>query len=508
MPNPVAIIILDGLGYREEDEYNAVKLAHTPYLDDLWVTYPHTTMAASAEAVGLPSGQIGNSEVGHTNIGAGRVVYQSLTRINQAIADGELKSNPILQESFNYVKDSHHQLHIFGLLSDGQVHSHQEHLYAILQYAKEAGLDQVYLHLATDGRDVAPDSALAYVRQLKDKMNDLGIGKIASLSGRYYSMDRDHRWQRTQLAYDVMVNGQGLTATDAEELVQHSYEAGVTDEFIKPHLLLENDQPVQLIQDGDAVLFFNFRSDRVRQLSQALIDPDFDGFDRKKVLKDLHFTSMMDYGEQVDSRVIFQPQLIKNPLGQVVAEAGLRQLRIAETEKYPHVTYFMNGGQEVEFEGEDRLLVPSPQVETYDLKPEMSAYEIADQLVPHIKNKDYDLYILNFANPDMVGHTGQLDAAIQAVEAVDVNLKKVVQTLLEVDGTAIIFADHGNAERMRDEQGKPHTAHTTAPVPVIVTQTGLELRQETALCDIAPTALELLGIEPAEEMTGQSIIEK
>lgn len=508
MVKPVALIILDGLGYREEDEYNAVNLAHTPYLDDLWQTYPHTTMHASGEAVGLPAGQIGNSEVGHTNIGAGRVVYQSLTRINKSIADGEFYKNPKLLAAIDYAKSKGQALHIFGLLSDGQVHSHQDHLYAILQTAKDHGLERVYLHLATDGRDVAPDSGLGHVRQLKEEIQSIGVGQIASLSGRYYAMDRDHRWERVKKVYDVMVCGQGLQATDAEAVVEASYDKGISDEFIEPHVLVNDQGQAVTLADGDALLFFNFRSDRVRQLSQALVEADFHAFDRSKVVQDIHFTSMMDYGDRIDSHVMFEPVEIKHPIGQVVAQAGLKQLRIAETEKYPHVTYFMNGGQEVEFEGEDRLLVPSPSVDTYDLKPEMSAYEIADQLVARIQSQAYDFYILNFANPDMVGHSGQLEAAIQAVEAVDINLKKVVEALLAVGGQAIIFADHGNAERMKDEEGKPHTAHTTAPVPVIVTQAGLKLRENTALCDIAPTALDLLGLDPAEEMTGQSIIKK
>lgn len=507
---PVAVIILDGLGCREEDDYNAVNLAETPYLDHLWQTYPHTTIAASGEAVGLPAGQIGNSEVGHTNIGAGRVVYQSLTRINKAIEEGDFQTNPVLLQALDHAKDQGSRLQLFGLVSDGRVHSDQNHLYAILKLAKDRGLapDQVCVHVATDGRDVAPDSGLGHVQALQEFLDELGVGQIASLSGRYYAMDRDNRWDRIERAYDAIVKGEAPLLSDPVQAVQASYDNGVYDEFIEPVVFGQVGEPLPQIEDGDSVLFFNFRSDRVRQLSRALLDEDFDAFDRGDRPTDLLFTTMMDYGDQVESEVIFQPLDIDQPLGQVAADAGLSQLRIAETEKYPHVTYFMNGGKEIEFQGEDRSLIPSPKVDTYDLKPEMSAYEIADDLVEKIEADRYDLIILNFANPDMVGHSGILQAAIKAVEAVDENLQRVVDALLAKNGVAIVFADHGNAERMQDEEGKPHTAHTTAQVPVIITQEGLDLKEGCALCDIAPTALDLLGLDQPQVMTGQSIIKE
>lgn len=506
--HPVAVIILDGLGYREVQADNAVCQADTPFLDRLWEKYPRTTMKASGEAVGLPEGQIGNSEVGHTNIGAGRVVYQSLTRINKSIEDGEFHDNKALKEAIDYAKEQDSALQIFGLLSDGQVHSHQEHLYAILEAAKDQGLEKVYIHVATDGRDVAPDSGLGFVQQLQDKIDQLGVGQIATVIGRYYAMDRDRRWPRVERAYNAMVLGEGKKHTDPVKAVAESYKRGIYDEFIEPVVIEKDGQPVAQFSDNDSVLFFNFRTDRVRQLSVALTHEDFIDFKRKKTLHNIKFTTMMDYGNEIESSIMFEPFQLTHTLGQVASEAGLKQLRIAETEKYPHVTYFMNGGLEREFEGEDRLLVPSPQVDTYDLKPEMSAYEIADALVDQINQDLYDLIILNFANPDMVGHSGKLDAAVKAVEAVDKNLQKVVEALLAQDGTAIIFADHGNAELMADEAGKPHTAHTTSLVPVIVTKEDITLREDTALCDIAPTALELLGVEKPREMTGRSIIKE
>lgn len=506
--HPVAVIILDGLGYRKEHKNNAVCQADTPFLDELWEKYPHTIMKASGEAVGLPEGQIGNSEVGHTNIGAGRVVYQSLTRINKSIEEGEFYDNKALKDAIDYAKEQDSALQIFGLLSDGQVHSHQEHLYAILEVAQKQGLEKVYIHVATDGRDVAPDSALAYVQKLQEKIDEIGVGQIATVIGRYYAMDRDKRWPRVERAYNAMILSEGKKYTDPLQAIKDSYDRGIYDEFIEPVVIEENGQPVAQISDNDSVLFFNFRTDRVRQLSTALTHEEFNEFERRKTLHNIKFTTMMDYGDEIVSSIMFEPFQLSQTLGQIVSEAGLKQLRIAETEKYPHVTYFMNGGIETKFEGEDRILIPSPQVDTYDLKPEMSAYEITDALVKCIDQDLYDLIILNFANPDMVGHSGKLDAAIKAVEAVDKNLEKVVDALLEQEGTAIIFADHGNAELMADETGKAHTAHTTSLVPVIVTREGVTLREDTALCDIAPTALELLGIKQAQEMTGQSIIKE
>lgn len=504
--HPVAIIILDGLGYRAEKADNAVAQANTPYLDELLARYPHSFLQASGEAVGLPAGLIGNSEVGHTNIGAGRVVYQSVSRINRAIADGSFFTKQALLDTFTYVKANHKALHVCGLVSDGGVHSSIEHLFAIIEAAKAAQIETLYIHVFTDGRDVAPDSALKHIRHLQTKLAECGLGKIATISGRYYAMDRDKRWKREELAYNAIFNGQGLTASDPEEAIQASYQSGVMDEFIKPVVMTENGEAVTQIADGDAILFFNFRADRMRQIAHLTTETDFAPFDKTNHPKDLYVTSMMDYGDGIQTHVIFPHELVTHPLGEVIADHGMTQFRIAETEKYPHVTYFMNGGREEAFAGETRKIVPSPHVATYDLQPEMSAQGVADALTAAIQSEQYDLFIVNFANPDMVGHSGKLAATIKAVETVDRCLKQVIHALQAVGGEAIIFADHGNAELLKDANGEPHTAHTTNPVRVIVTHENVTLH-DGALCDVAPTALALLGVEQPAEMTGKSLIE-
>jgi 2,3-bisphosphoglycerate-independent phosphoglycerate mutase len=505
---PVAIIILDGFGWREEEYGNAVAQAEKPNFDRYWNEYPHNTMQASGLAVGLPEGQMGNSEVGHTNIGAGRVVYQSITRIDKAIEDGEFETNEAFNGAIDHVKDNDSALHLFGLVSDGGVHSHQRHLTALVEAAKKKGVDKVYIHAFTDGRDVAPDSAARFIDELQTIVNDLGVGEIATISGRFYAMDRDTRWPRVKRAYDAIFHGEGVKATDPVEAVKASYANDTMDEFIEPIVIEKDGKPVATVNDNDAILFFNFRPDRAIQLSRAITEPDFDEFDRGNVPSNIKFVTFTQYTSDMAADIMFPPVFLKNVIGQVLSDNGLNQLRIAETEKYPHVTFFMNGGTNDEFPGEKRILIPSPQVETYDLKPEMSAYEVTDALVEDIKNDKHDAIILNYANPDMVGHSGMLDKTIEAIEAVDENLGRVVDLIHEKGGTAIIFADHGNADTELTPEGNPHTAHTTVPVPVIVTKKGVTLRGDGKLADVAPTMLDLLRIDKPEEMTGESLIQK
>lgn len=503
---PVAIIILDGFGWREEKEGNAVALANKPNFDKYWENYPHTTMQAAGLAVGLPEGQMGNSEVGHTNIGAGRVVYQSITRIDKAIKDGEFLTNEAFNGAISQVKENDSALHFFGLISDGGVHSHQRQLTALIESAKDKGVKKVYIHAFTDGRDVAPDSAAGFIQDLQEIVSKIGVGEIATISGRFYAMDRDNRWPRVKKAYDALFHGEGIKASDPVQAVKDSYENEVMDEFILPIVVEKDGEPVATVKDNDAIVFFNFRPDRAIQLSRAISEPDFDEFDRGETPKNVKFVTMTRYTAEMNADVMFPPIFLKNVLGQVLADHGLTQLRIAETEKYPHVTFFMNGGTNDEFPGENRILIPSPQVETYDLKPEMSAYEVGEALVDDIKADKHDAIILNFANPDMVGHSGKLEPTIKSIEAVDENLGNIVDAILEKGGSAIIFADHGNADTLTTPEGNPHTAHTTVPVPVIVTKKGLELRPDGKLADVAPTMLELLGVEKPEEMTGESLI--
>ncbi|GEK91791.1 2,3-bisphosphoglycerate-independent phosphoglycerate mutase [Alkalibacterium kapii] len=505
---PVAIIILDGFGWREEEYGNAVAQANKPNFDRYWNEYPHNTMLASGLAVGLPEGQMGNSEVGHTNIGAGRVVYQSITRIDKAIEDNEFKSNEALNNAIAHVNDNDSALHLFGLVSDGGVHSHQRHLTALVEAAKDKGVDKVYIHAFTDGRDVAPDSGVRFIEELQDIVKDLGVGEIATISGRFYAMDRDNRWQRIKRAYDAIFHGEGNKANDPVQAMKDSYANEKMDEFVEPVVIEKDGKPVATVKDNDAVLFFNFRPDRAIELSRALTEDDFDGFDRGDRPENIKFVTFTQYTADMDAEVMFPPVFLKNVLGQVLADNDLTQLRIAETEKYPHVTFFMNGGTNDEFPGENRILIPSPKVETYDLKPEMSAYEVTDALLADVRDDKHDAIILNYANPDMVGHSGMLEPTIKAIEAVDENLGSFVDLIHEKGGSAIIFADHGNADTELTPEGEPHTAHTTVPVPVIVTKKGVTLRSDGKLADVAPTMLDLLGIEKPEEMTGESLIKK
>ena len=505
--SPVAIIILDGFGWREDDHGNAVNQANKPNFDRYWNEFPHNTMQASGLAVGLPEGQMGNSEVGHTNIGAGRIVYQSITRIDKAIEAGEFANNDVLLNTFDYVKQKDSALHLFGLVSDGGVHSHQRQLNALIQEAKKNGIERIYIHAFTDGRDVAPDSGADSIKELQEFLAAEGIGEIATVSGRFYAMDRDNRWPRIKKAYDAIYHGEGNHASDPVEAVENSYKEEVYDEFIVPTVIEKDGKPVATVQDNDAIIFFNFRPDRAIQLSRAVSEENFEEFDLGEKPEGVVLATMTNYTDEMNADVLFPPQLMTNVLGQVLADADLNQVRVAETEKFPHVTFFMNGGVHDEYPKEERILVPSPKVETYDLKPEMSAYEVADALIEGIDEDKYDAIILNFANPDMVGHSGKLDATIKAVEATDENLGRVVDKILEKDGYAIIFADHGNADTVITDDEQPHTAHTTVPVPVIVTKKDITLRGDGKLADVAPTMLELLGLEQPAEMTGQSLIE-
>lgn len=507
--SPVAIIILDGFGWRENHvEGNAVAQANKPNFDRYYNEFPHATLKASGLDVGLPDGQMGNSEVGHTNIGAGRIVYQSLTRIDKAIIDGEFETNEAFNSAFDHVLNNNSALHLLGLLSDGGVHSHLNHLLALVETAKNKGIKKVYIHAFMDGRDVDPKVGPTYIAQLEQKLSELGVGEIASISGRYYAMDRDKRWERVQLAYNVIAHAKGEEFTSAQDVLTTSYNKGITDEFIVPSVLTKNGVPIAKVENNDAIIFFNFRPDRAIQLSQAFTDKQWDHFDRTPHPENVKFVTMTLYNPSIDATVAFPPIPLKNVVGEVLSNAGLKQLRIAETEKYPHVTFFMNGGRNEEFEGENRILIPSPKVATYDLKPEMSAYEVGEALYQSIMNDENDAIILNFANPDMVGHSGMLEPTVRAIEAVDENLGKVVDAILEKGGTAIIFADHGNADTMTTPDGKPHTAHTTVPVPVIVTKKGITLRTDGRLADVAPTMLDLLNIEKPVEMTGESLIQK
>ncbi len=507
MKRPLALIILDGWGYRDEKKANAIKLASTPFYDSLLEKYPHTLIHASEERVGLPAGQMGNSEVGHLNIGAGRVVYQEIVRINKAIETGEFFENVALLSAMRKAKERGKALHLIGLLSDGGVHSMNTHLYAIIRMARDVGVPRIYVHALLDGRDTPPRSGAGYVRELKEELEKIGAGEIATVMGRYYGMDRDNRWERTERAYRAIVFGEGKLSDDPVKAVEESYEEDVTDEFVEPVVIVKEGKPVGSIQRGDSIIFYNFRADRARQLTRALALPEFDRFDRGEFLEP-EFVCMTLYDETFDLPVAFPPHSMKNILAEVFAHHKIRNLRIAETEKYAHVTYFFNGGEEKIFESERRILIPSPSVPTYDLKPEMSAYEVADRAVSELKSGNIDVMILNFANPDMVGHTGVLEAAIKAIEAVDTNLQKVVNCVHSLGGVALVTADHGNAEIMVDpETGQPHTAHTTDPVPFILADPDYRgtLKEDRALEDIAPTMLNILGIPVPPEMTGQDI---
>ncbi|WP_040978911.1 2,3-bisphosphoglycerate-independent phosphoglycerate mutase [Oceanobacillus jeddahense] len=505
-----ALIILDGFAIRDEEKGNAVKLANTPNFDRYWNAYAHNQLTASGNAVGLPEGQMGNSEVGHLNIGAGRIVYQSLTRVNLSIEEGDFFKVEELVNAVKHAKEKGKALHLFGLLSDGGVHSHINHLFALLKMAKQYDLEEVYVHAFLDGRDVGPQTAGEYLQQTEDKMKELGVGKIATVSGRYYSMDRDKRWDRVKKAYDAMVYGEGPSYHSAAEVVEDSYKNEIYDEFVIPSVITdENDKPVATIQDEDAIVFYNFRPDRAIQVSRTFANDDFRDFDRgEKAPKDLEFVMMTNFSETVDGHVAYKPVNLDNTIGEVLAQNNLNQLRIAETEKYPHVTFFMSGGREKEFDGEKRILIDSPKVATYDLQPEMSAYEVTDALLKELDGGEQNAIILNFANPDMVGHSGMLQPTIDAIEAVDECLGKIVDKITELGGHAIITADHGNSDEVITLEDKPMTAHTTNPVPVIVTKDDVTLRDSGILADLAPTLLDLLDVEKPEEMTGSSLIKK
>ena len=502
MKTPTTLIIMDGYGLRDAIEGNAVHKARTPNLDQLWAEHPHTTLSASGLDVGLPEGQMGNSEVGHTNIGAGRVVFQDLPRITLDIQKGSFLENDAYVSAMDSCKEKGTALHLYGLLSDGGVHSHIEHLFALLRMAKERGLTKVYVHCFLDGRDVAPSSGKGFVAQLQDYVTELGLGKIATVMGRYYAMDRDNRWERVERAYNAMVCGEAPFETDPVAAVQKSYDNDVTDEFVEPVVCCENAQ----ISEGDSIIFFNFRPDRAREITRTLVDPEFEGFERKKGFFPVQYVCTTEYDATMPNVTVAYPrQKLDNIFGQYISDLGLTQLRIAETEKYAHVTFFFNGGVEQTFEGEDRCLIASPKVPTYDLKPDMSAREVADEAVKRIESGAYDVVILNFANCDMVGHTGIFEAARLAVETVDECVAKVVEATSKMGGISIITADHGNAEQMTDEEGKPFTAHTTNLVPFILIGVDVKLR-EGRLADIAPTMLDLMGLSKPLEMTGETLI--
>ncbi|MBQ7505382.1 MAG: 2,3-bisphosphoglycerate-independent phosphoglycerate mutase [Ruminococcus sp.] len=502
MKKPVLLMILDGFGIAPP-EGNAIAAANKPNLDRLFGSNPITQIGASGMNVGLPDGQMGNSEVGHTNIGAGRIVYQELTRITKTIDEGKLGENEAIVNAMDKALENNSSLHLMGLMSPGGVHSHITHLYGILELAKKKGLEKVYVHAFLDGRDVPPSSAKEYVADAVDKMKEIGVGKIATVHGRYYAMDRDNRWERVQKAYSALVYGKGVDADCPVEAIQKSYDEGVTDEFVVPIVVKGGDT----IKANDSVIFYNFRPDRAREITRTLVDPDFDGFERENGFFPLTYVCMTQYDATMPNvDVAFKPQSLKNTMGEYISSLGMHQLRIAETEKYAHVTFFYNGGVEKQYEGEDRILVKSPSVATYDLQPEMSAPIVTEKLVPAIKSGKYDMIILNFANCDMVGHTGVFDAAVKAVEAVDECVGKVTDAVKEMGGVTLITADHGNADKMIDDDGKPFTAHTTNPVPFCVVGYDCELREGGVLADIAPTMLRIMGLPQPEEMTGKSII--
>lgn len=503
MKKPLALIILDGFGYNEKKYGNAIDAAEKPNIDRIWAENPNTLIGASGMDVGLPDGQMGNSEVGHTNIGAGRIVYQELTRITKSIRDGDFFTNEAFVKAVENCKKNGSALHLMGLLSNGGVHSHIEHLFALLKLAKNSGLDKVYVHCFMDGRDVPPTSGADFVKMLRDEIDSIGVGMIASVMGRYYAMDRDNRYERVVKAYDAMVSAEGEKFSSAEEAIKQSYKNDVTDEFVVPAV----NEKYEGMNAGDSVIFFNFRPDRAREITRAIVDKEFDGFERKKGFLPVEFVCMTQYDATIEGvSVAFKPQKLDKTFGEILAENGKKQLRIAETEKYAHVTFFFNGGVEAPVEGEDRALIPSPKVATYDLQPEMSAYLVTDECVKRIESGKYDVIVLNFANCDMVGHTGVFDAAKAAVEAVDKCLARVVNAVISAGGAAVITADHGNADQMYEENGAPFTAHTTNPVPLAVVGYPCKLRDGGVLADIAPTLLEMMGIEKPDVMDGKSLI--
>jgi 2,3-bisphosphoglycerate-independent phosphoglycerate mutase len=508
MPEPRRhiLIILDGYAFAEDPSVSAIEAADTPYLDRLLEEYPSSTLVAQGEAVGLPEGQMGNSEVGHLNIGAGRVVYQDITRIDLAIDDGSFFANDALQAAVTNVKENDSKLHLMGLFSDGGVHSSLDHLFALMRLGAQEGLrpEQVCVHAFMDGRDTDPHGGLEYVRQWQDARDEIGVGRLASIVGRYYAMDRDNRWPRTQMAYDLLTKGRGKPFDDPIGALRDSYADDVTDEFVKPRLI-EHDTNTR-VEDGDSVVFYNFRADRARQLTRAFTDDNFEGFDRARKL-DLYFATFTSYDKVFDLPVAFSKLDLENTVGEVFADHGLMQLRAAETEKYAHVTYFFSGGREEPFEGEERILVPSPQVATYDLQPEMSAPELSERVAEALEEENYNFVVLNYANADMVGHTGDFDAAVRAVEAVDSGLEQVVTGAIDHGYSVQVISDHGNADKMKNPDGSPHTAHTTALVPHIIIADGFEGPvRKGKLGDVAPTMLALMDLSIPEEMTGDVLI--
>ena len=508
---PVVLMILDGYGLNDNCAHNAVCEGRTPVMDQLMSQCPFVKGNASGLAVGLPDGQMGNSEVGHLNMGAGRIVYQELTRITKSIQDGDFFDVPEFLQAVENCKKNHSALHLWGLVSDGGVHSHNTHIYGLLELAKRNGLDKVYVHCFLDGRDTPPASGKGFVEELEAKMKEIGVGKVASVMGRYYAMDRDNRWDRVERAYNALTKGEGKTAVSAADGIQASYDAEVNDEFVEPFVVVEDGKPVAVVNDHDSVIFFNFRPDRAREITRAFCDDEFKGFAREKRL-DLTYVCFTDYDDTIANKLVaFKKESIVNTFGQYLADHNMTQARIAETEKYAHVTFFFNGGVEEPNKGEDRILVPSPKVATYDLQPEMSAPAVCDKLVEAIKSGKYDVIIINFANPDMVGHTGIEDAAIKAIETVDACVGRTVDAVKETDGILFICADHGNAEQLVDyETGTPFTAHTTNPVPFILVNAdpSFKLREGGCLADIAPTLIELMGMEQPKEMTGKSLLVK
>ncbi|SDF01457.1 2,3-bisphosphoglycerate-independent phosphoglycerate mutase [Eubacterium pyruvativorans] len=506
---PSMILIMDGFGINPQVSGNAIAQADTPHLDRIFEQYPMTTIDASGEPVGLPAGQMGNSEVGHMNIGAGRIIYQDLTRITRAAADGSLFRNPVLLDTMEQVKSRHSRLHLMGLLSDGGVHSHIDHLFALIDMAARTGIEDFFVHVILDGRDVPPRCGGKYIRRLEEKLQETGCGRIATVSGRYYAMDRDQRWDRVEKAYDAMTSGLGACARTAEEALEQAYSRDENDEFVLPTVICPEGSEAGTIKDGDAVIMFNFRPDRAREITRALVDPDFSGFRRKKEIRNLKHVSMTEYDAQMpNTGVAFPPETIRNTLGEYLSSLGLKQLRIAETEKYAHVTFFFNGGVEEPNPGEDRILVPSPKVATYDLQPEMSAPEVTEKVLEQIAEDKYDVIILNFANADMVGHTGVMDAAVRAVEALDSCVSRIADAVLNRGGQILLTADHGNADTMADEAGNVITSHSTNPVPLVhISADPKPLKAGGKLADIAPTLLTLMDLPVPEEMTGNVLVE-
>ena len=508
-----SIIIMDGFGINEKHEGNAIYASGTPRLKELWANYPHTQIGASGLDVGLPDGQMGNSEVGHLNMGAGRIVYQELTRITKSIQDGDFFENPALLKACDNAKGEGKALHVYGLVSTGGVHSHITHLYALLELAKRQNVERVFVHCFTDGRDVSPTSAKGFIADLEEKMKEIGVGKIADITGRFYAMDRDFAWDRVSQAYAMLVNGVGKKYRSASELIEDSYANGVTDEFIVPSVITdENGEPIGTIKKGDSIIFFNFRPDRAREITRSFIYEDFDSFERVGGWVNPVYVGFTQYDETFTGwDVAFRPAKYENTFGEYVSKLGLKQLRIAETQKYAHVTFFFNGGVELENEGEDRVLIPSPRIATFDMQPEMSAYEVTEEAEKRIKSGKYDLMILNFANCDMVGHTGVMDAAVKAVDTVDECVGRLADVIRSIGGMAIITADHGNADVMITEDGKPFTAHTTNPVPFILLDDenkDVKLADGGILADVVPTLLDVMEVEQPKEMTGKSLIIK